>query len=76
MHILNYEYYSLQDDAMSSNKYFDFNLKDTVLNDKLKRNNPYVENSIFAAAPLDESYEYSIQHFGLVPLVSLRIAII
>lgn len=67
MHILNYEYYSLQDDAMSSNKYFDFNLKDTVLNDKLKRNNPYIENSIFAAAPLDESYDYSNPTFRISP---------
>jgi hypothetical protein len=67
MHILNYDYYSLQDDAMSSNKYFEYNLKDTVLNDKFKRENPYLENSIFAAAPLDESYDYSNPTFRISP---------
>lgn len=65
--IQNYDYNSFVDDALSSNKYFDFNIQDSTLSDKIKRSNPYFIASLFSAAPLDSKYPFSNPTFRIDP---------
>jgi len=66
--ILNYSFYRLRADAMTTNNYFNFDTVNTVLTDKAGRlSSPYEEGSIFIAAPLLEAARVSNPVFRIDP---------
>jgi pimeloyl-ACP methyl ester carboxylesterase len=67
--IMNYSYYGLKDDALSTNNYFNFDTINTILTDIIPRPSwPYTDdNTIFMGAPLQTTANFSNPIFTINP---------
>ena len=66
--ILNYSFYRLKSDALTTDTYFNFDTVNTVLTDKNPRpSSPYTEGTIFIAAPLVEAAHFANPVFRIDP---------
>ncbi len=68
MGVLNYDYYRLIDSSMTTNTYFNFDTTNTILTDKSSRPGfPFNENTIFIAAPLKSTSNFTNPVFRIDP---------
>lgn len=70
--IMDFDYYRLKNDALTTNNYFDFDLSNNTISDKPGRpNDPYDTYNIFSAAPLVQSSSLSKVTFSIGPHIYL-----
>ena len=68
MGLLNHAFYKLIDSSMTTNSYFNFDTTNTILTDKASRPGfPYIDNTIFIAAPLKSTSNFTNPVFRIDP---------
>lgn len=64
--IMDFDYYRLKDDALTTDIYFDFDLSDDSISDKPGRpSSPYKEANVFSAAPLVQTSYFTDVTFSI-----------